>query len=189
MKSVKHFPCAAWNYGKDQIERVRKNHQLLNCDIELTRHCNLKCKFCYSSSGKPLDNELSLEQIKQVITDAKELGAKTITLTGGEPLMHPYFFEIVEFIRSKDMIVQMFSNGTFISPDFAKRLFVNNVYPCISLESTNSDIHDNLAGVPGAYNKTTQGIKNLIEVGYTKEIPLTINAVITKFNYPNLQEL
>ncbi len=189
MKSVRHFPCGAWNYAKDEIEKVRNNNGILNCDIEITKHCNIQCKFCYSSSGKPLDNELTLEEIKQVITDAKELGARTVTLTGGEPTIHPQFFEIVEFIRSKDMLPQIFSNGTLITKEFAQTLFKNNVYPCISIESLNPSVHDNLTGVKGSFEKTFQAIKNLIEVGYTKEMPLTINAVITKINYNDLEEL
>jgi MoaA/NifB/PqqE/SkfB family radical SAM enzyme len=189
METVKHFPCAAWNYGKEEIEAARLNNQILNCDIELTRHCNLKCKFCYSASGKPLDNELSSKEIKRIISDAKDLGVKTITLTGGEPLLHPNFFEIVDFARSKDIIVQIFSNGTLINSDAAKKLFSYHVFPCVSIESIQAEVHDNMVGVKGTYEKMFQGIKNLIDVGYTKKIPLTINAVITKINYPYLEEL
>ena len=189
MKAIKHFPCAAWNYSAEEIRDARLNHKLLNCDIELTRKCNLRCLFCYSASGTGLNDELTLAQIRKIIDEAKELGVKTVTLTGGEPTIHPHFWEIVEHIRSKNLIVQIFTNGTMITPDVATKFRVNGVFPCVSIESVRPEIHDKLVGVAGTYKKMLDGIVNLINVGYTKEIPLTINAVITKINYPYLEEL
>lgn len=189
MKTVRHFPCAAWNYDAKEIEEARQNRKLLNCDIELTRKCNLKCMFCYSASGTGLCNELTLSQILQIIDEANNLGVKTITLTGGEPTIHPHFLEIVEYIRSRNIIVQIFTNGTMITNELATKFMENHIFPCVSIESIRPEIHDELVGVSGTYKKMFNGISNLINAGYTKELPLTINAVITKINYPYLEEL
>ena len=187
MKNSGHFPCG--NYDKEHMEEAKKNNGILNVDIELTRHCNINCKYCYSASGNKLDDELTLEEIKQVITDAKELGARTVTLNGGEPTIHPHFKEIVEYISSKGMLTQLFTNAIAITKESAQILVENKVYPCVSIESLNPSVHDYLTEVPGSLEKTLQGIKNLIEAGYTKEMPLTINAVMMKANYNDLEEL
>lgn len=186
-KSSGHFPCG--NYDKVHMDEARKNNGILNCDIELSKRCNIHCNYCYSASGKPLENELTLEEIKKVITDAKELGARTVTINGGEPTIHPHFSEIVQFIHSKGMLTQLFTNAIAITKKSAETLFENEVYPCVSIESLNPSVHDKLTEVPGSLEKTLQGIENLIEAGYTKEKSLAINAVITKTNYNDLEEL
>ena len=187
MKNSGHFPCG--NYDKESMEAARKNNGILNVDIELTRHCNINCKYCYSASGKALDDELTLDEIKRVISDAKGMGARTVTLNGGEPAIHPNFIEIVEFIISKDMLTQLFTNAIPITKKTAQILVQNKVYPCVSIESLNPAVHDYLTEVPGSLEKTLQGIENLIEAGYTKEMPLTINAVMMKANYDDLEDL
>ena len=189
MNEFKHYPGSAWVYSKSDIETAKAKNELLNCDIEITRKCNLKCKFCYSSSGTPLADELKYSEIIQVIDSAKNLGAKTITLTGGEPLLYPDFFDLVEYINNYSMSVLFFSNGTLITKDVAKKLISAGTFPCISLESTISDIHDDLVGVKGSHKKTIEGIYNLIDAGYTTNMPLTINAVVTSINLKYLNEL
>ncbi len=186
---LKHFPGSVWNYTKSEIEEARSENRLLNCDIEVSRKCNLHCKFCYSDSGKQLNNEMTLAELKELIDDVKNLGAKTVTLTGGEPLMYPGFFELVEHITGLGMKALFFTNATFITPAIAKQLIDNETYPCVSLEAADPTIHDNLVGTKGAFEKTIEGINNLVSVGYTGKLPLTINAVVTKLNIDNLPAL
>lgn len=65
--SLKHVPGSVWVYEKEEVEETRRNRGLLNCDIEVSRKCNLQCKFCYSDSGRPMDEEMTLDEIKSVI--------------------------------------------------------------------------------------------------------------------------
>ena len=185
----KHFPGSAWVYNKQEIEDARKNGRLLNCDIEVSRKCNLRCIFCYSESGNQLKDEMSFQEIKGIIQDVANLGGRTITLTGGEPTIYPHFFELAEYINSLGMKTLCFTNGTCVTPDIAKKMFELNIHPCVSLESVNTNIHDEMVGCTGAFQKTITGIDNLITAGYTDKIPLTTNSVITSKNYAYLHEL
>jgi len=186
---LKNLPGAAWSFSKEQVEEAKNNKGILNCDIEISKHCNLKCVFCYSESGPTLRDELSIKEIFATILSAKALGAKTITLTGGEPLLRPEFFDIAQFVNKNDMRCLFFTNGTLITPATAKRLFKLEALPCVSLESINTRTHDKMVGMHGAHEKTCAGIKNLIEVGYSRSLPLTVNAVVSLMNYDELPDL
>ena len=74
---------------------------MLSIELEFTKKCNLRCLYCYSSAGEPVENELSLDELKSVIYQARELGArKIILLGGGEPLIYSGVRDIVDYINS-----------------------------------------------------------------------------------------
>lgn len=103
--------------------------------------------------------------------------------------MYPGFYELAEYITSLQMKTLFFTNATHISINVANKLMDLEAYPCVSLESTIPEIHDELVGVKGAFKKTIEGIDNLISVGYTDKLPLTTNTVVTGINYSNLPHL
>ena len=65
--------------------------------------CNLACRHCWISPTYEPDNTkgqfLKLEYIKKAVTEAKPLGLQSVKLTGGEPMLHPQFREIVDYIE------------------------------------------------------------------------------------------
>lgn len=189
MKDLKSLPGAVWGYDSHEIENSKINNSILNCDIEISRKCNLKCKFCYNSSGKNMQDELNVVEIKEVINSAKDLGAKTITLTGGEPLFSPIFFELAQYVVENSIRVLIFTNGTLITKEIALKLKELGVLPCVSIQSLNPEIHDDLVNFKGGHKKVMDGIENLIEAGYTETLPLTINTVLTSITYPGLEDL
>jgi len=66
-------------------------------DIYLTGKCNLKCGYCYGENTKY--SHMSLEEYKKVLDFAVETKVKTIELCGGEPLISPYFRDIVSLTK------------------------------------------------------------------------------------------
>ena len=86
------------DFTQKEIEQARKENKLLSIDLEFSRDCNLNCIYCYASAGKPLEKELTLEEIKDVIDQSIELGAKTFSLIGGgEPLIYNNLFKVIYF--------------------------------------------------------------------------------------------
>ncbi|MBU1239289.1 radical SAM protein [Myxococcota bacterium] len=79
--------------------------------IEITNRCNLRCPHCASTSGNPRENELSLTEISDLLTEIKALGGKEITIIGGEALLHPDWFEICSRVRTLGMELILISNG------------------------------------------------------------------------------
>ena len=79
---------------KDRIlRRVRERRLLHSVSLELTFQCNLHCYYCYNDRLKT-GNMLSLDQYRVLLRDLAEMQTLFLMLTGGEPMLHPDFFEI-----------------------------------------------------------------------------------------------
>ena len=84
--------------------------------IEITNFCNLTCKHCYAFSG-PKDkreDELTREEILDLLDQFEELGVLQVFLTGGEVFAHPNAVEIINYAKTKSFTTQIFTNGTLI---------------------------------------------------------------------------
>jgi len=84
------------------------------------RRCNLACRYCneYDAVSAPVPLEVMLRRVDRLA----ELGTSAITISGGEPLMHPDLDRIVARIRERGMIVTMITNGYHLSPERIARL-------------------------------------------------------------------
>ena len=119
--------------------------------ISYTDRCNMNCIHCYNDSGQKRENELTVKEIYNTIDEMKEIGVLHVTLSGGEPLMHPAFFEIVSYIRGKALGVDLFTNGTLITQSVAKTLKALTIlHVTVSLDSVTPEIHDSIRGKEGS---------------------------------------
>ena len=84
------------------------------------RHCNLSCAYCneFDSFSQPVPTREMLNRIDRLAS----LGTTVITLSGGEPLLHPELDEIVRRIRRHGIIAEVLTNGYLLTPDRIKRL-------------------------------------------------------------------
>jgi MoaA/NifB/PqqE/SkfB family radical SAM enzyme len=84
------------------------------------RRCNLDCGYCneYDDVSKPVP----LEEMKRRLDILAEMGTSIITISGGEPLLHPDLDEIIRHIRESGMIAGMITNGFFLNKERIERL-------------------------------------------------------------------
>jgi MoaA/NifB/PqqE/SkfB family radical SAM enzyme len=84
------------------------------------RRCNLSCAYCneYDDYSKPVP----IETMKQRVDDLSRLGTTIITISGGEPILHPDLDELISYIRSKRIITGMITNGYLLTADRIQRL-------------------------------------------------------------------
>jgi MoaA/NifB/PqqE/SkfB family radical SAM enzyme len=84
------------------------------------RRCNLACGYCneYDHTSSPVPIEL----IKSRVDKLADLGTSIITISGGEPMMHPQLDDIIHHIRVRGMIAGLISNGYYFTPERIKRL-------------------------------------------------------------------
>jgi len=84
------------------------------------RRCNLSCSYCneYDDFSKPVPLETMFERIDHL----GRLGTNIITISGGEPLLHPDLDEIIARIRKNGAIAGMITNGYLLVEDRIKRL-------------------------------------------------------------------
>lgn len=98
---------------------VSTDHPIMAHIIPI-RRCNLSCTYCneYDDYSKPVP----LETMERRIDNLGRLGTTIITLSGGEPLLHPELDNIVSRIRKNGAIAGMITNGYLLMPDRIKRL-------------------------------------------------------------------
>ncbi|MGC2830841.1 MAG: radical SAM protein [Candidatus Acidiferrum sp.] len=79
------------------------------------RRCNLDCGYCneYDNVSKPVP----IEEMKKRLDILADMGTSIITISGGEPLMHPELEEIIRHIRKRGMIAGMITNGFLLSKE------------------------------------------------------------------------
>lgn len=102
------------------------------------RRCNLACGYCneYDKTSSPVP----LNVMKRRLDKLADLGTSVITISGGEPLMHPQLDDIIRHIRSRGIIAGLISNGYYFTPERIKRL--NNAgleYLQISIDNVEPD--------------------------------------------------
>ncbi len=95
--------------------------------LEVTDRCNLRCPTCYSASGPDVGRHLELEEIEARLDAvvASEGQPDIVQISGGEPTIHPRFFDILDAAKRRPIRHLMLNtNGVRIAsePDFAKRL-------------------------------------------------------------------
>jgi len=129
---------------------------------DITYACNLRCKQCYSNSGKPAPNELSTKEVMALISELGKMRVFYIYFLGGEPLLHPNFFNLAEHARNCDIEVMMNTNGWFITEVVARKLEkIGFMHVRVSLDGATPEVHDSIRGVKGSFEKAINAIRIL----------------------------
>ena len=121
---------------------------------EVTRRCNLKCRHCRASAGDcAVEGELSLDEAKAVVDDIASFAKPVLILTGGEPLMCEWVWDIIAYARERGMTPAVGTNGTLVDDEVARRLAASGVKRIsVSLDFPTAGAHDEFRGVEGAFD-------------------------------------
>ncbi|MFQ3670277.1 MAG: radical SAM protein, partial [Verrucomicrobiia bacterium] len=132
----------------------------------VTRRCNLSCVHCYSNSdGREYPGELTLGECQAVIRDLAEFKVPAVLLSGGEPMLHPHFFEIAEAAVAAGLRVTLSTNGTRLNREAVRRLKgLGLAYVGISLDGIGA-VHDRFRGRPGAFDRAVTAFRLCREEG------------------------
>lgn len=142
--------------------------------VNATNRCNLNCKTCLRS--KQSAGDLDPELLKSLLPKLRLLGFTGVSITGGEPIMHPEFSRLVEVVTSEGFILGIVTNGIFyreylkiLEPHEERISFV-----AISLDSHTKEINDHIRG-PGSFDGATRAIKAFKERGFFVKVSHVIN--------------
>ncbi|MFZ5451136.1 MAG: 12,18-didecarboxysiroheme deacetylase [Thermodesulfobacteriota bacterium] len=146
----------------------------------VTRACNLKCVHCYAkATSGPAPDELTQEEGLALLQDFQDFGVPVVLFSGGEPLMRPDLFELVEFTVAHGMRAVISTNGTLITPEVARRLHhLGLSYVGISLDGT-AATHDRFRGQPGSFAQAMAGVRHCQEAG----LKVGLRFTISRLNY------
>jgi len=174
-------------FSEEEIQQAVAEGRLLSMEIEFSRICNFRCSYCYVPTQSQLNNELTRQEIKDVILQAKELGAGKIIILGGEPSIYPHIQEMITFLSDQGLAIEMFTNGTGIDADLARVLAENRVRVALKRNSFDENIQDKLAGKTGAAAIIGTALANLQQAGYpSDDLFLAISTVICQQNIDEL---
>lgn len=155
--------------------------------LVLTNRCNFRCIYCYNSSGTgEIEKELSLSQWLKLIDEAAAMGVVKCTLTGGEPMLSPYFFDIVKALHRHDILTYICTNGSLIDEQAVcqfSKLEVPLVQ--ISMDSAYDSVHDKLTVTKNTLPKVKSAIKKLLKHG----VRVHVKAVILPETIDDVGEL
>lgn len=153
----------------------------VDCVWEVTMGCNMRCMHCGSSCQAPLDGELSTEEALALIKQMKEVGLKSITLSGGEPTTRKDIFELAKALSESGVLVSMISNGWLITEDMIEK----------AIEAGITNISLSLDGLEHTHDlirkkRAFAQVIHTLDLLRRKGLP---SGVITTVNKLNLEEL
>ncbi len=159
----------------------------LRGNLDITYRCNNNCLHCWlrvPPGGLEKQNELSTDEIKTIIDEARKLGCREWAISGGEPMLRPDFPEIFDYITKKSSSYSINTNGTLITPEIAE-LMKRNGRKMVALYGATAEVHDHVTRNPGSFQATMKGFKLLQEAG----VEFIVQLVPMKDNYYQYKEM
>ena len=212
---------AGWYFEEKEITESYRNSNILMLDVEFGTQCRLNCKYCFriNDNRDHLHDhlqELNAEDIKDIVCQAKDLGAKSIHFVGkGESLENKDFLDIIRYIAKNGMIPLIFTAGHVLGDDklaldihgmtgdaIVKDLYKSGASVILKINSLSRQIQNEVIdtkvmkykdGVDKEYNYTRVrniALERLMNAGFNNSIHnptrLGTATVILKNNYEEL---
>jgi MoaA/NifB/PqqE/SkfB family radical SAM enzyme len=147
---------------------------------QITNECNLACLHCIEESGpgKAFPDELDEAQVFRVLDQVIEHEIPYLSFSGGEPMLHPHFFRMVEHVCASGAQLKVETNGHYLDPASCERLATLGVKAVqLSLDGATRATFNRMR-VRGEFATALDGARNLRAAG----VPIEINFSPTRFN-------
>jgi len=165
--------------------------------IELTKKCALNCVYCSSEAHISRDEKLDLEKLKETVLNVKNSNwIKTISLSGGDPLLYSDFVNFFTFLRGLKFKIIIYSSGVMLDQNSKLIPISQKMLKSIRISDINPKIHINIQGFdrnsieaingkPGSYDCIHQTIANIKR----ENMFLGANVVPFKTNFQNIEKI
>jgi len=167
----------------------------LKGSLNLTYRCNNDCRHCWlrippgaytpsigGRGGK--QRELILDEIKAVVDQARAMGCREWSISGGEPMLRPDFVETFDYLTRKATRYSLNTNGTLITPQIAQFMRRKGT-KMIALYGATAEVHDHITRAPGSFEHTMRGFAYLKEAG----AGFTVQLIPMSDNYHQWDEM
>ena len=144
--------------------------------IGITDKCNATCEHCsfYNAIDDPKKNILDTDKMKQIIRDCQNFGISVINFVGGEPLLRQDICELIDFVDKDRSVSSIYTNGWFLKEKAAGLKKAQVMAVNVSLDSTDSSVHDKVRKLPGLFDRAIGGIKECQKEGIITGISTTV---------------
>jgi len=173
------------NITREKFNQAVRVAKPLFCYFSVTEACDLNCKYCGSDSKKSLDNELTTQEVYDVLDNMAQAGTMAVLLAGGEPTLRKDLIRIVKYGASHRLRMAINTHGHFVDKEYAWRLRDAGVLEVkVSIDGL-EETHDENRG-KGSFKKVIEALKNCKSVG----IPFVeMAATISRINYNELKDM
>lgn len=150
--------------------------------IEILQKCASSCIFCSSNSTVAAETKVSFDKICEIIDFCKAHGSKNINISGGEPLLHDQFIEIINYCVQSELDATVYTSGN-VQPELWKQLFSsgidhNRARFIFNYPSCDNDVYQRLIGTKDFHIETLDiAIKNLIKGSFEVEVHIVPNRI------------
>ncbi|MFC1783013.1 radical SAM protein [Planctomycetota bacterium] len=157
-------------------------------DWNFTNRCNLHCRHCYQSSTvESADQELTLPEKLNLIDQFGRNYVAMVTFAGGEPTLSGDLEPCLVRCRKYDIHTRLASHGHLLGRERCQHLAESGLrYAEISLDSIDPEKHDRFRGVPGAWQRSVAGIKNVVA---TEGLRAGLAMCVTKENLHEVEPM
>ena len=151
-------------------------------ELQITPACNLRCTHCFQSSYAK--QFMPMESVCDILDTLAQAGVFEINIIGGEPTIHPHFFEIVEHCEKHHFATSVTTNATLLTESDVKKLSrFQRLHVLVSLDGIGA-VHDRIRG-KGTFAKTAKAIKWLLE----QQVPTDVLCTLNSANLLQLQKV
>ena len=152
---------------------------------EITHKCNSRCKHCLVNAGKPEQNELTLEEVKNIIMQLIEMRVFKITFGGGEPLVRVDFLDILNYASRFNFGIKLTTNGSLVNNNLVNRLKDTKVFSVqVSIDGLEKT-HNTFRRHKKSFKKAIAALKAFSDAGYWT----IMSTAITRYNVNDLEAL
>lgn len=162
-----------------------KNHSygknIKGFHLNYSNRCNFQCPHCFTSSGAGEfgETQITLEDVKRLADEADSLGAYEIDIQGGEPLLNPDLFRILEAIDTDRFYTYITTNGWLLDEEMAKKLaFAGVDRVSVSIDAFTAEEHDEFRKKQGSFERCIKALEYTQKAG----MKAYVNIVVGHYN-------
>ncbi len=158
--------------------------------VSVTTRCNFHCPHCLREEvdkRKTINRDLPISVLEEALKEGKKINFQFVSFTGGEPILHPQFEEMISLTNKYGYRFNFASNGWLHKEywDILKKYFQNLDFIFLSLDGTTSEVHDAVRNKLGSFDKLIETISF-----YKKQnLPLMATFCVTKKNFHQIEKL
>lgn len=173
------LPCEPGSAQLSGFQRLRvcPNRVVPWVALEITERCNYSCLHCFNAQGNERGRrELSLSQVDDLLDGAQAAGVNAVLITGGEPLLHRNFREIVSAIYERGMFVhEINTNGSLLDCETLAFLKGFGDPPDLKISFDGLGFHDWMRACPGAEKAALRALELSVEEGFPVCVQMNVN--------------
>ncbi|MGH3800753.1 MAG: radical SAM protein [Pseudonocardiaceae bacterium] len=155
--------------------------------VQIDERCNLRCAHCFVSATREGGFMPLPEVVEVLIPRLVQCRVRRVTLTGGEPTIHPQFLGVVRAFRAAGMDVGVCTNATTLTREDIEELAgIGGVHCNVSLDGFRADSHGKFRGDRDSFAVTVHTVKQLASTGLLQGLLCTPNTLAEDVEYAEL---